>query len=76
MVLLYIRKERGMSKIVQAVEDFRFRISSLVDSGDMSDLAFEIFGKNMSLQTVNIISKIQRARVEEIVGDANYQPNF
>ena len=65
-----------MSKIVQAVEDFRFRISSLVDSGDMSDLAFEIFGKNMSLQTVNIISKIQRARVEEIVGDANYQPNF
>ena len=65
-----------MSKLVQAVEDFKFRISSLVDSGDMSDLAFEIFGKNISPNTVNIISKTQRARVEEILRADNYRPNF
>ncbi len=57
-------------------EDFKSRISELTNSSDMIALTFEIFGKNISRKDLQKISRIQRARVEEIVTSPSYIPNF
>ena len=57
-------------------EDFKSRISELTNSSDMIALTFEIFGNNISRKDLQKISRIQRARVEEIVTSPSYIPNF